>query len=72
MNKSYFKEKAFDNEEITEAILPMLNIYSFVFSFSSKRSECALTQKVQPLIALTHSDIDSNKILSKPAWLAIY
>ena len=26
MNKSYFKEKAFDNEEITDAILPIFNI----------------------------------------------
>ena len=67
MYNHYFKEKAFDNEEITEAILPMLNTYSFVFSFSSNKSECTLTQKEQPLITLTQSDKDSKKILSKPA-----
>ena len=61
MYNPYFKEKAFDNEEITEAILPMLNTYSFVFSFSSNRSECNLAKKVQPLIALTQSDRDSKK-----------
>ena len=68
---NYFKKKTLDNEEITEAILPILRTYSFVLSCSRRWSECTFIQKLQPFIVLTHKDKDSKRILSKPALLAI-